>query len=129
MEEHSLADKEKEARARNAANQRTWRQRLKDDPEKYEQFKERWSVKFKEWYERIKEDPGRCKERQSRERERFKHEYQDLSLRDRRAFFHREWYRERVSRDPEFLEKTREQSRRSNARRSDLSRTVKKLRN
>jgi uncharacterized protein YhaN len=62
VEEHSLADKEKEARERNRAYLRAWRQRLKDDPERWKAYKKRDLAAYNERCKRMKEDPERHKE-------------------------------------------------------------------
>jgi hypothetical protein len=90
-EELSIVDKEADARARNAAYQRAYRQRLRKDPEKWEKFKSAESIANKKQYERVRNDPG-------------------LSRRTQHAICMRHRQRKKEQ-DPIYVERKRERSR------------------
>jgi hypothetical protein len=109
-EELSIADKEAEARARKAAYYEARKQRLREDPEEWEKFKNAESIANKKHYQRIKDDPEKYGKLQTRQRERSANVYEDLSWRDRRATSNRHWNRRKREQDPDYVKRLREES-------------------
>jgi hypothetical protein len=58
----AVGDKEKEAKARRAASQRAYVQRIRADPERYEIFKRVHPIASKKQYQHLKRDPERYEE-------------------------------------------------------------------
>jgi hypothetical protein len=134
-EELSVADKQKEARARQVAVQRAYLQRVRadperlkryksarsiaskkqyqritKDPERYEKIKIANAISNKELYQRIKKDPKRYKEYLSRKQKELAIAYKSLSWRDKHAAASQRWQDRKREEDPAFVERRREGS-------------------
>jgi hypothetical protein len=106
-EELSVADKQKEARARQVAVQRAYLQRVRADPERLKRYKSARSIASKKQYQRITKDPERYEKILSGKQKNYK----DSSWRDKHARSTQRWSQRKREVDPDFVEKTREDSR------------------
>jgi Skp family chaperone for outer membrane proteins len=111
-EGQAVGDKEKEAKARRAASQRAYVQRIRADPERYEIFKRVHAIASKKQYQHLKRDPERYEEFSNRRAKQQAIAYENFSWRDKYATKRQDYNHRRREEDPRHVEKMRERSRR-----------------